>query len=84
MRYRRLGGTGLEVSEIGYGTWGMGGDAWRGGSDEESLAALRRAFELGLNFVDTALGYGEGHSERLVGEAVRGSSALNTAKSAAV
>jgi len=75
MRYRRLGRTGLEVSEIGYGTWGMGGDAWRGGSDEESLAALRRAFELGLNFVDTALGYGEGHSERLVGQAMRQSPA---------
>jgi aryl-alcohol dehydrogenase-like predicted oxidoreductase len=61
----------LQVSDVGYGTWGMGGDAWRGGEDAESLAALRRAFELGLNFVDTALGYGEGHSERLIAQALR-------------
>jgi len=74
MRYRSLGRSLLQVSEIGYGTWGMGGDDWRGGSDEESLAALRRALELGLNFIDTALVYGEGHSERLVGQALRESS----------
>jgi aryl-alcohol dehydrogenase-like predicted oxidoreductase len=71
MRYRELGRTGLQVSEIGYGTWGLGGDAWKGGSDEESLRALCRAIELGLNFFDTALCYGNGHSERLVGQALR-------------
>ncbi|MGC8794347.1 MAG: aldo/keto reductase [Bryobacteraceae bacterium] len=71
MRYRTLGTTGLQVSEIGYGAWGIGGTQWIGGDDRESLAALRRAFELGLNFVDTALAYGDGHSERLVGQAVR-------------
>ena len=71
MRYRKLGRTGIEVSEIGYGAWGIGGKQWRGGADDESMAALRRAFELGLNFIDTALAYGDGHSERLVGEAVR-------------
>lgn len=71
MRYRKLGRTNLEVSEIGYGAWGIGGKQWLGGSDEESLRALRRAVELGLNFIDTALAYGDGHSERLVGQVLR-------------
>lgn len=71
MRYRRLGRTGLEISEIGYGAWGIGGKQWKGGTDDESLQALRRSFELGLNFIDTALAYGDGHSETLVGEVVR-------------
>jgi len=71
MRYRKLGKTGFEVSEIGYGAWGIGGGMWQGGTDDESLRALRRAIELGLNFIDTALAYGSGHSEKLVGEVVR-------------
>jgi len=71
MRYRNLGRTKFAVSEIGYGAWGIGGKMWLGGADDESLAALRRAFELGLNFIDTALAYGDGHSEELVGRAVR-------------
>jgi len=71
MRYRVLGRTGFLVSEIGYGAWGIGGAMWIGARDEESLAALHRAFELGVNFVDTALAYGDGHSEELVGRAVR-------------
>ena len=70
MRYRRLGRTGIEVSEVGYGAWGIGGNQWKGGTDEESVRALRRAFELGLNFIDTALAYGDGHSEKLVGSVV--------------
>src|SRR5271165_5353084 len=71
MHYRKLGRTNIEVSEIGYGAWGIGGKQWLGGTDDESLQALRRAIELGLNFIDTALAYGDGHSERLVGEVVR-------------
>ncbi len=71
MRYRTLGRTGWEISEIGYGAWGIGGKQWLGGEDDESLQALNRAIELGLNFIDTALAYGEGHSERLVGKVVR-------------
>lgn len=71
MQYRKLGRTGFEVSEIGYGAWGIGGKQWLGGNDDESLKALRRAIELGLNFIDTALAYGEGHSEQLVGQIVR-------------
>jgi aryl-alcohol dehydrogenase-like predicted oxidoreductase len=71
MHYRKLGTTEAEVSEIGYGAWGIGGNQWQGGKDDESLKALRRSFELGVNFVDTALAYGDGHSERLVGDVVR-------------
>jgi aryl-alcohol dehydrogenase-like predicted oxidoreductase len=71
MRYRKLGRTGFEISEIGYGAWGVGGTQWLGGADDESLLALRRAIELGLNFIDTALAYGDGHSEQLVGQVVR-------------
>ncbi len=68
MRYRRFGRTGWQVSEIGYGMWGMGG--WTGSEDEESLRSLQRAVDLGCNFFDTAWGYGEGYSERLLGELV--------------
>jgi len=71
MRYRKLGRTQLEVSEIGYGAWGIGGHLWQGSEDQESVLALRRAIELGINFIDTALAYGSGHSERLVGQVVR-------------
>ncbi|CAE6518790.1 aldo/keto reductase [Paenibacillus sp. GCM10023250] len=71
MHYRTLGRTGLNVSEIGYGAWGIGKSGWIGADDRESLQALHRAVELGLNFIDTALAYGEGHSERLVGQVVR-------------
>jgi aryl-alcohol dehydrogenase-like predicted oxidoreductase len=71
MQYRKLGRTGFEVSDIGYGAWGIGGKQWLGGADDESLAALRRAIELGVNLIDTALAYGDGHSEELVGQIVR-------------
>jgi len=71
MEHRRLGRTGLEVSEVGYGAWGIGGKGWLGAEDDESVRALERALDLGLNFIDTALGYGDGHSEQLVGEVVR-------------
>ena len=71
MNERRLGRTGLTVSEIGYGAWGIGGDMWLGAQDEESLEALNRAVENGVSFVDTALAYGRGHSEQLVGKVAR-------------
>jgi aryl-alcohol dehydrogenase-like predicted oxidoreductase len=70
MNHRRLGRTGLEVSEIGYGAWGIGGSQWLGAEDRESLAALHRAVDRGVNFFDTALAYGRGHSEQLVGRLV--------------
>jgi aryl-alcohol dehydrogenase-like predicted oxidoreductase len=72
MKRRRLGRTGLEVSEVGYGAWGIGGSGWLGAKDDESLQALERALDLGVNLIDTALGYGDGHSEELVGQVVRG------------
>ena len=71
MKYRELGKTGLKVSEIGYGAWGIGKSMWIGASDDESLKALHRSIDLGLNFIDTALEYGDGHSEKLVGQVVR-------------
>jgi len=71
MNYRVLGKTGLNVSEIGYGAWGIGKSGWIGASDDESVKALHRSIDLGLNFIDTALGYGDGHSERLVGRVVK-------------
>jgi len=71
MKYRTLGRTGIEVSEIGYGAWGIGGVQWTGGDDEEAKRALNLAIDQGLNFIDTALAYGDGHSERLVGEVAR-------------
>ena len=69
MKYRRFGRTEWQVSEIGYGMWGMAG--WTGSDDEESLASLQLAIDLGCNFFDTAWGYGEGHSEALLGEIIR-------------
>jgi aryl-alcohol dehydrogenase-like predicted oxidoreductase len=69
MRYRRFGRAGWEVSEVGYGMWGMGG--WSGSDDEESLRSLQRAVELGVNFFDTAYVYGDGHSEALLGRLIR-------------
>ena len=71
MNLRPLGTTGLEVSEVGYGAWGIGRSMWIGADDQESLRALERAIDLGLTFIDTALAYGDGHSERLVGRTVR-------------
>jgi aryl-alcohol dehydrogenase-like predicted oxidoreductase len=69
MRYRTFGRTGWQVSEVGYGMWGMAG--WTGSDDEESHRSLDRAIELGCTFFDTAWAYGEGHSERLLGAMLR-------------
>jgi aryl-alcohol dehydrogenase-like predicted oxidoreductase len=71
VRYRTLGRTELEVSELGFGAWGIGGTGWIGADDDESLRALRLAIDHGVNFLDTAYAYGDGHSEELVGAAVR-------------
>lgn len=69
MRYRPLGKTGLSVSEIGYGAWGIGGSMWIGAQEDESIRALHKAIDLGITFIDTARGYGE--SERIVGQVAR-------------
>lgn len=69
MQYRRFGRTGWQVSEVGYGMWGMGG--WTGSDDEQSMRSLQKAVDLGCNFFDTAWAYGNGHSEGLLGELIR-------------
>jgi aryl-alcohol dehydrogenase-like predicted oxidoreductase len=68
MHYRRFGRTNWQVSEVGFGMWGMGG--WTGRDDDEARASLNRAVELGCSFFDTAWAYGQGRSERLLGELV--------------
>lgn len=69
MKYRKLGRTGWEISEIGYGMWGMAG--WTGSNDDESMASLQLAVDMGCNFFDTAWGYGAGKSEGLLGDLIR-------------
>jgi aryl-alcohol dehydrogenase-like predicted oxidoreductase len=70
MHHRPFGRLGWQVSEIGYGLWGMGG--WSGSDDTMSLAALERSIALGCNFFDTALAYGDGRSEKLLGQVLAG------------
>jgi aryl-alcohol dehydrogenase-like predicted oxidoreductase len=69
MQYRTFGRTGWQVSEVGYGMWGMG--SWTGSDDDESTRSLQKAVDLGVNFFDTAWAYGEGHSEGLLGQLIR-------------
>jgi aryl-alcohol dehydrogenase-like predicted oxidoreductase len=76
MNYRMLGRTGLEISEVGFGAWGIGGVAngaigYGPTDDKESKRALRRAYDLGVNFYDTSDLYGYGHSERLIGNVLK-------------
>jgi aryl-alcohol dehydrogenase-like predicted oxidoreductase len=72
MRYRQLGKTGLEVSEVGFGGWSIGGKDYGPTYDRESVAAIHRALDLGVTFFDTADMYGDGRSERLFGETLAG------------
>lgn len=69
MEYRKFGRLGWNVSEVGYGMWGMG--SWSNSNDDESLASLQAAVDQGCNFFDTAFAYGEGRSEHLLGQIVR-------------
>ncbi|MEV0473034.1 aldo/keto reductase [Streptomyces prunicolor] len=69
MRYRQLGRSGSSVSEIGHGAWGIGQNAWKGATEAESVRALHRAIDLGVNLIDTARGYGR--SEHVIGRALR-------------
>ena len=69
MKYRKLGRTNWDVSEIGYGMWGLA--SWKGSDDNETFAALQTAVDMGCNFFDTAWGYGMGKSESILGELVR-------------
>ena len=70
MKYRTLGRTGLNISEIGFGAWAIGGN-WGPQDENESIKALHKALDLGVNFIDTAAGYGNGKSERIIGKVLR-------------
>jgi aryl-alcohol dehydrogenase-like predicted oxidoreductase len=70
MKYRTLGRTGVSVSEIGFGAWALGG-GWGDQPEEDSMAALGQAIDLGVNFIDTAAGYGDGRSERIIGRVIQ-------------
>ena len=75
LRTSLLGSTGLEITRVGFGAWALGGGGDRGWGpqeDEESIAAIHRALELGVNWIDTAAAYGFGRSERVVGRALAG------------
>ena len=71
MKSRKLGNTGYRVSEIGFGGWGIGGEMWRGVDDADGRKALREAVDQGITLFDTALAYGGGHSERVIGETLK-------------
>jgi aryl-alcohol dehydrogenase-like predicted oxidoreductase len=70
MHYRKLGRTDIDVSEIGFGAWAIGG-SWGAQDENDSIAALNRALDLGVNFIDTAAGYGNGKSERIIGQVLK-------------
>ncbi|MBE3560862.1 MAG: aldo/keto reductase [Ktedonobacteraceae bacterium] len=76
MQTRQLGTTDLHITPIGVGTWAIGGGgwtfAWGPQDDQQSIAAIRRALDLGINWIDTAAVYGFGHSEEIVGKAIKG------------
>jgi aryl-alcohol dehydrogenase-like predicted oxidoreductase len=76
LRTSPLGDTGLKISRVGFGAWAIGGGGWEFGwgpqQDDESIAAIHRALELGVNWIDTAAAYGFGRSEEIVGRALRG------------
>ena len=73
---RELGSTGLEITRVGFGAWAIGGGGWEFGwgpqDDDESIAAIHRALEQGINWIDTAAAYGFGHSEEVVGRVLTG------------
>ncbi|MDQ0192344.1 aldo/keto reductase [Paenibacillus wynnii] len=71
MNYRQLGNTELSISEVSFGTWGIGGD-WGGSSDSDALKGLEKAIDSGVNFFDTADVYGSGHAEQLLAKATKG------------
>ncbi|MBN1300169.1 MAG: aldo/keto reductase [Melioribacteraceae bacterium] len=71
MKYRKFGKLDWNISEIGFGAWAIGGDMWGPQKDEESVKALHKAIDLGVNFIDTAQGYGNGHSEEIIGKVLK-------------
>src|SRR5579864_1424635 len=75
MQTRKLGNSDLHITPVGYGAWAIGGSgwqfAWGSQDDDDSIAVIHRALELGINWVDTAAVYGLGHSEEIVGQALK-------------
>jgi aryl-alcohol dehydrogenase-like predicted oxidoreductase len=71
MEYRKFGKPGWNISEISFGAWAIGGDMWGPQDDQVSIKALHKAIDQGVNFIDTAQGYGEGHSEELIGQVLK-------------
>jgi aryl-alcohol dehydrogenase-like predicted oxidoreductase len=71
MNYRTFGRLGWQVSEIGFGAWALGATGWGKQDDDDSIRALHQALDLGCNFIDTAQGYGEGHSDENTAEVPR-------------
>jgi aryl-alcohol dehydrogenase-like predicted oxidoreductase len=80
LKTKQLGGTGMEITRVGFGAWAIGGGGWEFGwgsqEDDQSIAAIQHALEQGVNWIDTAAAYGFGHSEEVVGRALEGASAL--------
>src|SRR6266436_9890673 len=76
MQTRQLGNSDLHITPVGYGAWAIGGSGWQFGwgsqDDNDSVAAIHRALELGVNWIDTAAVYGLGHSEEVVAQALQG------------
>ncbi|MFW5804562.1 MAG: aldo/keto reductase, partial [bacterium] len=72
MVYRKLGNTDLYLSSIGLGTWAMGNDFFGHVDDQQSIKAIQVAIEEGINFIDTAPSYGNGHAEEIIGKAIKG------------
>src|SRR5947209_7895392 len=76
MKTRQLGKTDMQITPIGFGSWAIGGGGWAVGwgpqDDQQAIASIKRALELGINWIDTAAVYGLGHSEELVGRAIKG------------
>ena len=71
MQYRLLGKTNLKISAIGFGAWAIGGNMWGPQNDSDSIAAINKAIDLGVNFIDTAAAYGNGHSEQIIGKVLK-------------
>src|SRR3989304_5656866 len=72
MRYKLLGSSALRVSVVGLGTWVMGGENWGKADDAKSIATIQKAIDSGINLIDTAPAYGNGHAEEIVGKAIKG------------
>jgi len=71
LRYEKVGKSNLMVSVVGLGTWGMGGDYWGKKSDSESIKTINKAIDAGINLIDTAPAYGNGHAEEVIGKAIK-------------